>query len=140
MSFLLTQRPAPFWICFILVVFLIESLSLQAQPSGGPYGPIWQTYELPKAAHVYYVAPDGKGDAQGTALDQPTTLESAISRVVTGDAIIRERTSRAQGYPYSNGVGGPRQQRLADIMENTLPGYPARLVAAQPPHAVAPLQ
>ena len=29
-----------------------------AQPSGGPYGPIQQTYEVPKAPHVYYVAPD----------------------------------------------------------------------------------
>jgi hypothetical protein len=59
-----------------------------AQPSGGPYGPIDQRYEVPKAAHVYYVAPDGKADSPGTALDQPTTLEAAIDRVVTGDAVI----------------------------------------------------
>src|SRR5512137_2027197 len=43
---------------------LLAGLSLvpaaaQAQPSGGPYGPIPQTYDVPKAAgHVYYVAPD----------------------------------------------------------------------------------
>ena len=60
-----------------------------AQPSGGPYGPIAQTYEVPKdAAHVYYVAPDGAEDATGATLDKPTTLDSAIARVVTGDAII----------------------------------------------------
>ena len=59
-----------------------------AQPSGGPYGPIDQRYEIPKAAHVYYVAPDGKADSPGTTLEQPATLEAAIERVVTGDAIV----------------------------------------------------
>lgn len=63
-------------------------LPLQAQPSGGPYGPIMKTYDLPEAGHIYYVSPDGKAEAPGTALEQPTSLESAISRVVTGDAII----------------------------------------------------
>jgi hypothetical protein len=66
--------------------FLVGPAS--AQPSGGPYGPLHQTYEVPTAAHVYYVAPDGQADAAGTSLAQPTTLESAIARVVTGDAIV----------------------------------------------------
>ena len=62
---------------------------LRAQPSGGPYGPLQQAYQVPAdAAHVYYVAPDGKADAPGTAQTEPTTLESAIDRVVTGDAVI----------------------------------------------------
>lgn len=60
----------------------------QAQPSGGPYGPIQQTYEIPKANHVYYVAPDGNADAPGTSLEQPTTIEGAMAKVVTGDAIV----------------------------------------------------
>jgi Right handed beta helix region len=71
-----------------LAAILCVTAPLLAQPSGGPYGPIDQRYEVPKATHVYYVAPDGKADASGTALDQPTTIESAIDRVVTGDAII----------------------------------------------------
>jgi hypothetical protein len=105
MSSLLPQRLAPSWIGFILVVLLMGSLPVQAQPSRGPYGPIWQTYELPKAAHVYYVAPDGKADAPGTTLDQPTTLESAISRVVTGDAIIlRGGTYRTGGLMLNQGI------------------------------------
>ena len=38
--------------------FLICGAALaSAQPSGGPYGPIDQRYEVPKAAHVYFVAP-----------------------------------------------------------------------------------
>ena len=47
-----------------------------AQPSGGPYGPVQQTYEVPKdAAHVYYVAPDGKKEADGTK-DRRSQLRS----------------------------------------------------------------
>ena len=62
---------------------------IAAQPSGGPYGPIRQTYELPKVAgKVYYVAPDGDAKVSGETLAKPTTLESAIERVKTGDAII----------------------------------------------------
>ena len=44
-----------------LSAILLASPVTQAQPSGGPYGPIPQRYEVPKgAAHVYYVAPDGQ--------------------------------------------------------------------------------
>jgi Right handed beta helix region len=74
----------------LLIAFispLLASSPAGAQPSGGPYGPIDQTYEVPKAAHVYYVAPDGQADAPGTVA-QPTTLEAAIGKVVTGDAIV----------------------------------------------------
>jgi hypothetical protein len=68
---------------------LAATLGLRAQPSGGPYGPQPQTYEVPKnAAHIYYVAPDGKADAPGTDLAAPTTLDAALAKVVTGDAII----------------------------------------------------
>ena len=80
--------------------------ALPAQPSGGPYGPQPQVYEVPKnAAHVYYVAPDGKADAPGTALDAPTTIESALARVVTNDAIIlRGGTYRTGGLVLSQGI------------------------------------
>jgi hypothetical protein len=71
----------------VLFPVLIAS-ALHAQLSGGPYGPIEQRYEIPAAGTVYYVAPDGRAEAAGTALISPTTLESAIARVVTGDAII----------------------------------------------------
>lgn len=77
-----------------------------AQPSGGPYGPVAQTYEVPKnAAHVYYVAPDGRADAPGTSLDAPTTLEAAVPRAVTGDAIIlRGGTYRTGGLVFNQGL------------------------------------
>src|SRR5512136_858630 len=78
----------------VLVCACVVSLGLgvapaSAQPSGGPYGPLSQNYALPtQAAHIYYVAPDGKADAAGTTLAAPTTLEAAIPRVVTGDVIV----------------------------------------------------
>lgn len=88
-----------------LLALLFVAISLYAQPSSGPYGPIDQRYEIPKAAHIYYVAPDGKADASGTVLEQPTTLESAIERVVTGDAIIlRGGVYRIGGLVLNQGV------------------------------------
>ncbi|MDG0856955.1 right-handed parallel beta-helix repeat-containing protein [Roseateles puraquae] len=76
-----------------------------AQPSGGPYGPVPKRYEVPQAARVYYVSPDGRADAPGTSLAQPTTIESAISRVVTGDAIVlRGGTYRTGGLQLNQGV------------------------------------
>jgi parallel beta-helix repeat protein len=72
---------------FSLLSLLLAGFA-HSQPSGGPYGPIDQNYEIPKAGTVYYVAPDGKSDSIGTDLGHPTTLEAAIERVVTGDAIV----------------------------------------------------
>lgn len=90
---------------FFLLAILSLPVPVLAQPSGGPYGPIDQRYEVPKAAHVYYVAPDGKPDASGSSLDQPTTIESAIDRVVTGDAIIlRGGTYRTGGLVLNQGI------------------------------------
>lgn len=79
--------------------------SLSAQPSGGPYGPIDQHYEIPSAKTVYYVAPGGKADATGTDLGHPTTIESAIDRVVTGDAIVmRGGIYRTGGLVLNQGI------------------------------------
>ena len=88
----------------ILGLFAI-SIQANAQPSGGPYGPIAQTYELPDAETIYYVAPDGNAEASGTQLNQPTTLESVISRVVTGDAIIlRGGVYRTGDLRFNQGI------------------------------------
>ena len=44
---------------FSLSFFLI-TLPISAQPSGGPYGPVQQKYDLPKVGgKIYYVAPGG---------------------------------------------------------------------------------
>jgi Right handed beta helix region len=90
----------------VLMSTLFSARSAGAQPSGGPYGPVYQSYKLPeKAAHVYYAAPDGKPDARGTTLAEPTSLESAIERVVTGDAIVlRGGTYRSGGLELNQGI------------------------------------
>ena len=92
------------WFRACLLLFCFAAVGY-AQPSGGPYGPIDQRYEVPKAGHVYFVAPDGKPDSAGTTLEQPTTLESAIDRVVTGDAIIlRGGIYRTGGLTLNQGI------------------------------------
>ncbi|HXK09329.1 MAG TPA: right-handed parallel beta-helix repeat-containing protein [Vicinamibacteria bacterium] len=90
-----------------VLVFLLAlaPLLVRAQPSGGPYGPIPQSYPPPKAAHVYYVAPDGRAEAAGATLAEPTTLEAAFERVVSGDAIVmRGGTYRTGGLRLNQGI------------------------------------
>jgi hypothetical protein len=97
------------WKCFIFCVlaFLIfNSVVTIAQPSAGPYGPIWQKYDLPQVAgRIYYVAPDGQADAPGTTLEKPTTLSAVIAKVKTGDAIIlRGGVYRTGGLLLNQGI------------------------------------
>jgi hypothetical protein len=102
---LVQQTALCFRYSLILSSLLFAAAPGYAQPSGGPYGPIDQRYEIPQAAHVYYVAPDGKADAPGTTLEQPTTLEAAIARVVTGDAIVmRGGVYRTGGLTLNQGI------------------------------------
>jgi hypothetical protein len=71
----------------LLAIFC--GVPLLAQPSGGPYGPLRQSYTIPQVkGRIYYVAPDGKADAVGSSLSSPTTIESAIVRAKTGEAIV----------------------------------------------------
>jgi len=89
---------------FLLGLFL--SFAVLSQPSGGPYGPVQQFYELPDVPGVlYYVSPDGDPGASGKALEDPMTLESAISRVTTGDAIVlRGGTYRTGDLILNQGI------------------------------------
>ena len=93
-------------VCVLALAVILSPTAASAQPSGGPYGPIARTYDVPAdAAHVYYVAPDGKADAPGLAPDAPTTIEAAIAKVVTGDAIImRGGTYRTGSMTFNQGV------------------------------------
>ncbi len=88
-----------------LAALCLSAIPAAAQPSGGPYGPVRQHYAVPQAAHVYYVSPEGKSDASGATLNEPTTIESAISRVVTGDAILlRGGVYRAGSLRLNQGI------------------------------------
>jgi parallel beta-helix repeat protein len=98
------QKTARFSFHLLLSLLFLKA-SVNAQPSGGPYGPIDQHYNVPKAAHIYYVAPDGTSDAQGAEPGVPTTLEAAIERVVTGDAIVmRGGIYRTGGLLLNQGI------------------------------------
>ena len=86
-SFLIQLKE--FGLKLILLTFIFIPLYSFSQPSGGPYGPVRQSYGLPQiAGNIIFVSPDGRNDADGSRLDSPTTLEAAISRVSSGDAII----------------------------------------------------
>ena len=89
-----------------MMVLLLSPVLLWAQPSGGPYGPIQQTYELPEiAGKIYFVAPDGDSNAKGLDISSPTTIEAAIERVKTGDAIIlRGGIYRTGNLKFNQGI------------------------------------
>jgi hypothetical protein len=101
-----SQRHSASLLATLTLFVVFASVAGHAQPSGGPYGPQPQTYTVPQdAAHIYYVAPNGKADAPGSSLDAATTIEAAIARVVTGDAIIlRGGTYRIGGLVLNQGI------------------------------------
>lgn len=90
----------------IVMAFGLSSvMPAKAQFSGGPYGPISKSYALPNAKTIYFVSPEGLSHASGLTLDEPTTLDSAISRVVTGDAIVlRGGTYRTGDLKLNQGI------------------------------------
>lgn len=73
----------------VLINFLILSglISLKAQPSGGPYGPVRLLYEIPETrGQIYYVSPEGTGT--GNSVDSPSSIETVVEKVKTGDVVI----------------------------------------------------
>jgi hypothetical protein len=95
--------------CFITCILLSIIMSISpiiAQPSGGPYGPIRQSYDLPgEKGNIYYVASDGKAEQSGEVLSNPTTIEAAIEKVKTGDVIVlRGGTYRTGNLIFNQGI------------------------------------
>ncbi|MFH0990091.1 MAG: right-handed parallel beta-helix repeat-containing protein [bacterium] len=95
-------------ICYgcILLSLCSGAIPATAQPSGGPYGPIQQIYQQPTGAgKIYYVTIDGRADQSGETLAEPTSLEAAIERVRTGDAIVmRGGTYRIGSLVVNQGI------------------------------------
>jgi hypothetical protein len=106
MFFFLSQRFASCRIGFILAILVMGALPVQAQPSGGPYGPIWKIYDLPRVeGQIFYVATDGNAEESGTSIDKPTTLPAAVEQVKTGDAIVlRGGTYRTGDLVLNQGI------------------------------------
>ncbi len=116
------QSRTAYFVSFVLLSVIFFSAAAIAQPSGGPYGPQKQKYELPKGAgKIYYVAPDGKSDEQGETLDKPTTIEAAIVRAVSGDAIVmRGGTYRAGRLRFNQGITIQPYEDEEPILKGTL--------------------
>ncbi len=77
-----------------------------AQPSGGPYGPVRQSWPVPeKGGRVIYVAPDGDAGVPGENITSPSTIEAAIAKAVTGDVIVmRGGTYRTGDLLLNQGI------------------------------------
>lgn len=90
----------------LLIVVMGTGDILLGYPSGGPYGPVSMVYEVPHDANaVIYVSPHGDENSSGIRIKKPTTLESAIRRVVSGDAIIlRGGTYRTGDLKFNQGI------------------------------------
>jgi hypothetical protein len=74
----------------IAILFLFcSAISLWAQPSGGPYGPLREKYEQPVVTgKIFYVSVDGNAENTGESISKTITIEAAFEKVVTGDAIV----------------------------------------------------
>ena len=91
----------------VLSILVSQSLYvINAQPSGGPYGPIDKSYEIPETqGKIYYVSPEGLTESAGLIPGEPTTVEAAVERVVTGDAIImRGGVYRTGDLTFNQGI------------------------------------
>ena len=95
-----------YFICSILLSLIFYAIPIIAQPSGGPYGPIQQIYNLPSVpGKIYYASPNGKADQSGEDISNPTTIEAVIGRVKTGDAIVlRGGTYRTGNLVFNQGI------------------------------------
>jgi len=91
---------------FSAIGLFVCILPCSSQPSGGPYGPVATMYEIPANANeVFFVSPDGKADQSGKSIDQPTTIEEAIKKAVTGNVIIlRGGTYRTGNLVFNQGI------------------------------------
>jgi hypothetical protein len=90
----------------LVVKVFSSSTAIIAQPSGGPYGPVRETYKLPAVTgKIYYVAVDGDSIQSGESPNKPTTLKAAIDQAQTGDAIVmRGGTYRIGNLKLNQGI------------------------------------
>ncbi|HSV88678.1 MAG TPA: right-handed parallel beta-helix repeat-containing protein [Bacteroidales bacterium] len=70
------------------------------------YGPVEMVYEVPQiSGTVFFVATDGDPQADGLSIENPTTIETAVKRVVTGDAIVmRGGVYRTGNLTFNQGI------------------------------------
>jgi parallel beta-helix repeat protein len=86
------------------------------------YGPVQQSYELPEnAGTIYYVAPDAQAESAGLSLDHPTTIETALTSAITGDAVImRGGTYRTGNLTFNQGITIQPYKDEQPVLKGTL--------------------
>jgi parallel beta-helix repeat protein len=89
-----------------VLLIVISSCRSTDRPSSIEYGPIAQTYELPDVSGTtFFVAPDGDPSSDGLSPGNPTSIEEAFTRVVSGDAIIlRGGIYRTGNLNFNQGI------------------------------------
>ena len=95
------------YMALLMIAYILSAVSTgKSQPSGGPYGPIRRTYEVPVVSgRIWYVSTDGDSTVQGRSAASPTRIESAIKRARTGDAIVmRGGTYRTGNLILNQGI------------------------------------
>ena len=110
----------------VAAFLLSATISLEAQPSGGPYGPVRQSWPVPQdAGRIFYVAPEGDKNASGESITAPATIEAAIPKAVTGDVII------LRGGIYRTGDLLLNQGITIQPYHDELPVFKGSVVATQ---------
>lgn len=106
---------------FVFSGIFFTHTALFAQPSGGPYGPVQQYYELPDVpGSIYFVSPNGDAGVSGLTLNKPTTIESAIVRAVSGDAIVmRGGTYRTGNLTFNQRIVIQPYQNEQPVLKGT---------------------
>ncbi len=98
---------------FCLLVLLALGAASCAKPVQlGPernkqaYGPQEITWELPQiAGTIHFVSPDGCPQSEGRDINSPTTIEAAVARVESGDAIVmRGGIYRTGNLTFNQGI------------------------------------
>ena len=107
---------------FVLFLLQVSVPPAFAQPSGGPYGPVQQTYSVPQGAgRQFYVAVDGSPEQSGGKLTAPTTLDTAIAQARTGDVIIlRGGTYRTGNLLLNQGIAIQPYADEKPVLKGTL--------------------
>ena len=107
---------------FVLFLLQVSVPPAFAQPSGGPYGPVQQTYSVPQGAgRQFYVAVDGSPEQSGGKLTAPTTLDTAIAQARTGDVIVmRGGTYRTGNLLLNQGIAIQPYADEKPVLKGTL--------------------
>ena len=104
------QSKPLFYLCVLVALMAVSCAKPDAltgpEPNKSAYGPQDITWELPHiTGTIHFVSPDGNPQSEGRDINSPTTIEAAVSRVVSGDAIVmRGGIYRTGNLTFNQGI------------------------------------